>query len=448
MFCFAYPPVGGVGMIRPLKFAKFLPAVGVSPTIVTPQNGVGRITCPPGMGELPGVIVHRTGYEDVITSIKARVPRGRRHETRAPVPEGDNQAASTLPARAMSTLRRLVYEAITTPDEHVGWRRFALEAGRELLRAESFDVIFSTSPPETSHLVARRLKHEFGVPWVADLRDLWSGDHYRQRLPLKRAALRAIERRTLRDADAIVTVSEPWRAELAASYARNGRPVVCIPHGFDADDYPIQPSTRPGRFTICYTGSLDRHYQDPSRVLGAVASLIRSGEMARDSVRLDFFVFGRNLPDFDALAARYDLRGVLVCHPALGYLESLARQQAAHVLLALQWQSEAGKGNPPLKVYDYLGARRPILVVGSGEGVLGRLIEDTGAGVVVASHDAIVSTLGAWYREFAASGDVKWRGNESRLAAHSRRVGAEQLAGVLRSVAARRPRELSSGTTR
>jgi glycosyltransferase involved in cell wall biosynthesis len=302
------------------------------------------------------------------------------------------------------------------------------------MRAEPCDVIFSTSPPETSHLVARQLKNEFGVPWVADLRDLWSGDHYRQRPSLKRAALRASERRTLRDADAIVTVSEPWRAELARSYARNGRPVLCMPHGFDADDYPIQPAARPDRFTICYTGSLDRHHQDPSPVLDAVASLIRSGEMARDRVRLEFFVFGRNLPDFEALAARYDLPGIVACHPALGYLESLARQQAAHVLLALQWQSEAGKGNPPLKVYDYLGARRPILVVGSGEGVLGPLINDTGAGVIAATPSALVSALRAWYREFTATGDVRWPGRDDRRAAYTRRAGTEQLARLLTSI--------------
>jgi hypothetical protein len=472
LISFAYPPIGGAGMIRPAKFAKYLPEFGFLPTVLTPERGAGRFACAPEAGEFPGVTVCRTPYEDVITRVKARFGMARLNAARLkPCPTGGGDAAvgqgfslanqqagqgfppsrcpetgsaaarprrsslefrGTKAGRLARSIRAALYAAITIPDEHVGWLRHAVTAGRELLQRDRYDVIFSTSPPETTHLIARRLKREFNIPWVADLRDLWSGDHYRRRHPVKRRVLKVIERRVLRDADAIVTVSEPWREALARDHGSDR--VVCLPHGFDPDDYPTAPPPASTTFVVSYMGSLDREFQDPTPFLEAAGDLVRSGEIPRECLRIDFYVFGDDLPDFAALTARFGLDGVVTRHASVEYRESLARQQASTVLLALQWQSEAGKGNPPLKVFDYLGARRPILVVGSGEHVLGPLMQDTGSGVVCGTPMAIRETLGRWYREFAETGRVRWPGSEDRLARHTRRAAAKALAGIMEQV--------------
>jgi glycosyltransferase involved in cell wall biosynthesis len=429
MICFAYPPVGGAGMIRPAKFVKYLSEFGYTPAVLTPSTGTARLRCDADFGDSPDATIHRTPYRDIVRDVRTvlRMPPSAPVSPSAPGPQ--------TPARAgwRRTMTRLAYAAITVPDEHVGWKRPALDAARALLARERFDLVYSTSPPETAHLIARTVKQEYGIPWVADLRDLWSGDHYRQRGRAKRWLLRRIERRTLNDADLLVTVSEPWRRQLAASYGTRGRRVECIPHGFDADDYPVVV-TPPDVFTITYTGTLDRHFQNPEPFFAALGDLVRRGDIARDRIRVNFHVFGDNLPDFDALATAHGLHGIVRRCPPLEYRACLTAQQASTALLALQWRSEAGEGNPPLKVYDYLGARRPILVVGSGERVLGPLLTDTGAGVTAGDGPAIAQVLADWYREFRDSGQVQWRGREARLGAYTRRAQTARLAALFDSV--------------
>lgn len=437
MICFAYPPVGGAGMIRPAKFAKYLPQLGYDPIVLTPSAGAGRIPCDPALGEVPGATIYRTGYSDIVDDVRRVLHAGRPREATRGTSRPRSGVAVASTGRAASwrrALSRMAYEAVTLPDEHVGWTRPALEAARALLAREPVDVIYSTSPPETAHLIARTLKREFGIPWVADLRDLWSGDHYRQRSAVKRWVLERIERRTLGEADALVTVSEPWRRDLAHSYEAAPRRVVCIPHGFDADDYPVGVGARTDHFTITYTGSLDRDFQDPGPFLAVLGELVSRGAIDRDRVRVDFHVFGDNVPDLDALAERHGLSGVVRRLPPLEYRACLAAQQASTVLLVLQWHSEAGKGNPPLKAYDYLGSRRPILVVGSGEAVLGPLLKDTAAGVVARSRAELASALVDWYGEFRQTGRVQCRSRHDTLAPYTRRAQATKLADVFESV--------------
>jgi UDP-glucose 4-epimerase len=429
MICFAYPPVGGAGMIRSAKFVKFLPQFGYEPIVVTPVQGAARLRCDADFGRSPGATIHRTGYRDVVKDLRDLLRRRpQASAARRPAQAGndgkDGQAGSWR-----QSIRRLAYEAVTMPDEHIGWKRPAVDALRALMAREPIDAVYSTSPPESAHLVARTIKREFGLPWIADLRDLWSDDHYRQRSHAKRWVLRRIEHRTLADADVLVTVSEPWRRQLAASYETNERRVLCVPHGFDADDYRT-PAVRSDGFTITYTGTLDRRFQDPEPFFAALGDAVRRRHLDRDHVRVNFHVFGDNIPDLDGLAARYGLAGVAARCAPLEYRSCLAVQQGSTALLAIQWRSEAALGNPPLKVYDYLGARRPILVVGTGDHVLGPLLEETGAGLVARSPAETARILADWYTEFRMTGDVRWHGRDEAVARYTRRAQTAKLAAA------------------
>src|SRR5262245_60326265 len=401
MICFAYPPIGGAGMIRSAKFVKFLPECGYEPVVVTPAHGAARLPCDADFGRTYGATICHTGYRDVVKEVRDLFRWTRRHESHGAV-VNDAVAPAQPSSGWRRSARRLAYDAVTLPDEHIGWKQPALQAVRALMARTRFDIVYSTSPPESAHLVARAIKREFGIPWIADLRDLWSDDHYRQRSQAKRWVLRRIEQRTLADADVLVTVSEPWRCQLAASYETHARRVICVPHGFDAEDYRTSAS-RSDRFTITYTGTLDRRFQDPEPFFAALGDAVGRGQLDRDHVRVNFHVFRDNSPDLHALPARYDLAGIVMRCPRLEYRACLAAQQSSTALLAIQWRSVAALGNPPLKVFDYLGARRPILVVGTGDHVLRPLLEETGAGLVARSPAEIARVLADWYAEFRAT---------------------------------------------
>lgn len=438
MICFAYPPMGMVGVIRPVKFAKYLPEFGWQPTVLTVVEQAGKFPCRKEMGELPGVRVVRTPYVDVIDWFKAGASFFRAAKQSANSAgggeTGDPVIAGSGQTKEAGAVKRLVYEMLTMPDEQVGWYRQALAAGRELLRRERFDAIYSTSPPETAHLIARQLKGEFGVPWVADLRDLWSLDHFRRRSGLKLFLLDKLERLVFRDADALITVSQRWRDELARLHGGATKPILCIPHGFDEEDYTATPEPGAERFRLVYTGTIDREFQDPAVLLKAVARLVKAGLIEPQRFRIDFHAYGNHMPDFDALIAEYGLQEMVKLRDVLEYRACLEAQQAAGALLVIQWKSEKGKGNPPLKFYDYLGARRPVLVVGSGEGILGDMIHETGAGRIADSEEEIADVLLAWYREFIGTGAVEFAGDEAALKRYTRRLQAARLAEVLKQV--------------
>jgi len=439
MICFAYPPIGGAGMIRSAKFVKFLPECGYEPVVVTPAHGAARLPCDADFGRAHGAAIYHTGYRDVVGDLRDLFRRGTPQRSQLPVVTHAVTPSQPRPSWRRSA-RRLVYAAVTLPDEHIGWKKPALQTIRALMTRTRFDIVYSTSPPESAHLVARAVKHEFGIPWVADLRDLWSDDHYRQRTRTRRWVLRRIERRTLTDADVLVTVSEPWRRQLAATYETAERPVECIAHGFDADDYRAT-RTAADRFTITYAGTLDAHFQDPEPFFAALGEVIRRGAIERDRVRVNFHVFGDNVPDLDALAERHGLTGIARRCAPLEYRACLAAQQESTALLVFQWRSDAGRGNPPLKVYDYLGARRPMLVVGSGDHVLRPLLEETGAGVIASSPSDLARIMTEWCAEYRVSGQLRWRGYEDAVARYTRRAQTERLAAVFDAALARTSRQ-------
>ena len=430
MICYGYPPIGGAGMIRPLKFAKFLPQFGWQPTVLTPQEGIGRIPCPKEMGDLPGVTVVRTPYTNIISAFKQKLGWKQNPEAvetqNAPLTQAQSSAKQTKRG-ALGKARLFAYELVTMPDEHIGWYHPAMEVGRGVLRKEKFDLIFTTSPPETSHLIARSLKDEFAIPWVAELRDPWSFDHYRKHEGLKAWMLRKLEKAVFRDADALITVSDVWQNELSKLHNRE---IFCIPHGFDLDDYPSHMPPSAKEFTILYAGSLDKDYQNPEMLLAVLSELIKDQEIDPAMMRVNFHVYGSNLPDFDELIEKYSLKGVIKKQPLLEYGKCLAAQKSSTVLLVFQWRGDIGSGVQNVKGYEYLGARRPSLVIGAKEGVFSRLMRETKGGETPETPVELRAVLLKWHEEFRKTGTVKFTGDDTVIAQYTRRAQTAKLVKV------------------
>ena len=177
MVIYNWPPRAGVGMIRPLKFAKYLPDFGWEPTILTPKSAPSQICCHEKEGHLSGVRIIYTGYFDVLTYIKKKLRLYLQMETHTE-PDKNSADMISFKKKKESSLISLIRDFLAFPDENIGWYRAAVRKGKELLKNENFSIIYSTSPPETSHLIAKKLKIISGLPWIADLRDPWSNYHH------------------------------------------------------------------------------------------------------------------------------------------------------------------------------------------------------------------------------------------------------------------------------
>jgi len=396
---------------RPLKFASHLPALGIETHVLAPDV--------PGAEdaelELPTQAwIHRVRYVG---------PRSGRPSEQLVAKQG----LSRVGTQAALLGRRLL-----VPDENVPWSTIATPFAIRLVRREGIDVVLTTSPPPSLHLLGATVKRTTGAAWVADLRDpLMSHPHrrgYESRLArVKESTVGGVGRLVASQADAIVAASEPIAEEMRALEPKGK--VVTIANGCDFDDFAGLEHHTSDRLRITHAGHFHGK-RDPRPFLRALA------ESGLDDVVVrfagDFRVADREYAEALGLGDRVELLG------EVSRRRSLELQRDSDVLLLLIPES-GGRGKDVLtgKIYEYLAAERPILAAVPPDGAAAQLVREAGAGVVVPSddveglRDALLDLHRQW-QEGRLDGtplSPEWR---ARLSRGSR---VEELADVLRSVA-------------
>ncbi|MGZ4396640.1 MAG: glycosyltransferase, partial [Gaiellaceae bacterium] len=318
------------------------------------------------------------------------------------------------------------------PDENVSWTLTALPAAIKLVRTEGIDVVITTSPPGSVHVIGAAAKRITGVRWVADLRDSIVAHPHRRAESLavrtKERTDRAVAQLVARSADAIVCVSEAITEETQELGPRG--PVVTIANGSDFDDFAGLEYRRGDRFRITHTGSFFGK-RDPRPFLRALAGPGLEDVVARFVG--DFRSTDREWAEPLALGDRLELI------PYVPRRRSLELQRDSDALLLLIPEA-GGRGRGVLsgKVFEYLAAERPILAAVPPDGAAADLIRETGAGVVAPADDAdalyaaLAGLVGRW-RAGTLDGSPlseEWR---DRL---SRRSRVEELAQLLGEVVA------------
>lgn len=360
-----FPPLAGMASVRSLRFARWLPAFGWHPCVLTPARGDYP---------LDASLAYEGWVERTPSLELSRTARGLVGSPAAAAGGGGGWRA---PWRDLA--RRWIY----WPDAHRGWLPFALARGRELLQARRFDAIFSTAFPMTAHRVASRLARDFGLPWVADFRDLWSewSSHQGLRLALDKG----LEVSFLRRATAVTTVSPTYLRHLLQRGATRG---VVLTNSFD--DLPPAGGETPRDFDAAYLGT---YYPDKqSHLLELLGALAR----ARPGARV-LFIGTARLP----LELELERRGLeLECTflPAQGHAASLSLlPRASLLLLAGPPSAEAvqHRGNVAGKVFEYLGSRRPVLASADPASDLARMLAGLSRVAVVAPGDAAAASTAA-----------------------------------------------------
>jgi glycosyltransferase involved in cell wall biosynthesis len=406
-----FPPGSGGGVQRPLKFASHLPAFGIETHVLAPD-----VQGPEGCElELPTQAwIHRVRYVG---------PQSARPSEQL----ATSQGLARLGTRATLLGRRLL-----VPDENVPWSTLATPVAIRLVRREGIDVVLTTSPPPSLHLLGASVKRTTSAVWVADLRDpLTSHPHrrgYESRLArIKETTVGGVGKLVASQADAIVAASDAIADEMRALEPKAD--VVTIANGCDFDDFGGLEHHSSDRLRITHAG----HFQgkrDPKPFLRALA------ESGLDDVVVrfagDFRVEDRGYAEELGLGDRVELLG------NVSRRRSLELQRDSEVLLLLIPES-GGRGRGVLtgKIFEYLAAERPILAVVPSDGAAAQLVRDTGAGVVVPSDD--VDAL----REALRDLHLRWKAgsldgtplSEEWRKRLSRAGRVEELADVLRSVA-------------
>ncbi|MFL5925882.1 MAG: glycosyltransferase family 4 protein [Gaiellaceae bacterium] len=403
-----FPPAGGGGVQRPLKFATHLPELGIETHVLAPDDPKW---------------VHRD--EELMPPMLAWVHRARYVGPKGRKPAEELHGTTGL-ERTTKQLQ-LVGRRLLVPDENVSWNLTAIPAAIRIARNEEIDVVMTTSPPSSVHLVGPAVKRAVGIPWVADLRDSVVAHPHRdaERLLVraKEQGEHAIARLVARSADAIVTVSDAIADEMRARDPRGA--VVTIANGSDFDDFAGLEHTRSDRLRITHAGSFFGK-RDPRPFLTA----LKQSGLDDVVVRFlgDFRSADREWLEQQELADRVEVI------PYAPRRRSLELQRDSEVLLLLIPDAGGrGKGVLSGKVFEYLAAERPILAVVPPDGAAAGLIREAAAGVVVAPDDVegIVAALrdlhGRWRAGTLESTPLSedWRDRVSR------RARVEELARLL-----------------
>ena len=394
-----FPPAGGGGVQRPLKLATHLPEIGIETHVLAPDDPKW---------------IHRD--DELQAPTLAWVHRARYLGPKGRKPAEELHGTSGLERAVRQT--QLLGRRLLVPDENVSWNVTAIPAAIRIVRREGIDVVLTTSPPSSVHLIGAAVQTATGARWVADLRDsLVAHPHRRAERMLVRAKEQgehAVARLVASRADGIVAVSDAIADEVRERSPKG--PVVTIANGSDFDDFAGLERHPSEKLRITHTGSFFGK-RDPRPFLTAV----QESGLADVVVRFlgDFRAADREWAETLGLGDRLELI------PYAPRRRSLELQRDSEALLLLIPDAGGrGKGVLSGKVFEYLAAERPILAVVPPDGAAAKLIRDTGAGVVVAPDDvdgmaAALRDLHRRWRSGALEPDPlsdEWRAKLSRRA--------------------------------
>ncbi len=325
-------------------------------------------------------------------------------------------------------LYKFYLEVTDYPDREKGWKPFAVDAGSKLLQSEHVDAMISSSSPVTSHLVAKELKAKYKIPWIADLRDLWSQNHCYSYGPLRKAIDRRLELKTILSANILTTVSQPWAEKLRTLHKRKS--VYAITHGFDPVTVNIPPANLTAKFTITYTGSIYTRKQDPAKLFTALRELI--SERAIDPDDIEVRLYGTGVEWLEKEIEQYGLSNIVKHYQKVPRDVALEKQKESQLLVHFRWEDPQELGAYSGKIFEYLGARRPILATGGFAGdVVEELLNETGAGICASSVEDVKNTLRELYREYKLKGEISYKGEESEVDKYTHREMAKKFSEIL-----------------
>lgn len=382
-----FPPFNTMGAVRVGKMAKYLQRFGHDVRVISAFDQVAHGQPVPQTLPLPieDALVLRTKWVNIMGPFQAlRSSRGEADATGTAC----SQTRPSLRSLALRPLRNLA-QLGTLIDSRIGWLPFAIAEADKLLASWTPEIIYASAWPLTSLFVARAISRKHHIPWVAELRDPWSDNPYAEGAPCIRALALRQECKVLSSAAGIVTVSDPWVRDLKA---RHAKPTALVFNGYDPEDFPTacEVPFSEGIVRITYTGQLYSGRRDPTPLFQAMARL---GPLVQ-KVRVSFYGPHPQLPL--RLAQDHGVQDQVEANGSVPYKEALRVQCESDVLLLLTWNDPREHGFCSGKLFEYMGARRPILTIGSPDSVSAQIVTQRGVGVVSSEPDQIAAYLGQW----------------------------------------------------
>lgn len=405
-----FPPLKTIGRIRTVKFVEHLRAQGWRSVVVTLAPSGREPNFDPRLeAEVPeGVEVERwplvdleSATADFVKKLLGRTPGPAKSGNAGPAGGGPGPgspgsqaggAGSKALDRAHGLARYVFNHFVYIPDNYRPWAGQALRMARRICRERKIDAVYTTLPPFSSAFVGHALRAETGIPWIVDYRDLWYGDVLREWLPAWRTRLELLmERRLLRRADVIVTVSEPKTAYMQRLHPDLSARWETLTNGYDDELYGTRVRTRPfagSTIEFVYTGRLFKNRRGYA-FAEALGRVFQSDPVLAGRVRVR--ILGGVEPsiraNYDEILTRHGIGHLYDFAGDMPYDEAMTAQINCDYLLLIVDTGETSDGVIPGKLFEYVAARRPIFAL-CDPGATQQIIERAGLGQAVPAESA------------------------------------------------------------
>jgi glycosyltransferase involved in cell wall biosynthesis len=407
LIAYHFPPLGGGGVFRTLKFTKYLPEFGYQPHVLTVKNPMYRIKDPTLIGEIPpSAKVYRTfSFEQSIL----RAPR-----------------------RLLGINLKWFY----VPDENIGWLPSAVRQGEKIIKKANIDIVYATAPIFTSFLIGFLLKRKTGKPLVVDYRDPWTQNIFLEYpSKLHRRIDDKLEKFVLETTDHVIVTSDPMKHRLVEKYPFTKGKIDTITNGFDPEDFKnLTVKKDKEKFVIVYTGSLYGR-RTGEKFFMAFRELIEANPELETKIQV--LITGLISKQDAFCIEKFGLKNVIKLLGYRSHKESLSLMANADVLLLIMSLEEVcnakiGTLTIPGKVFEYLGVKRPILAI-VPPGPAADIIRSTKTGVIVSPQDTgvIAQTILKLFQDWK-NGTLEVL--KSDISKYDRRVLTQKLVNVFQQV--------------
>ena len=403
LIAYYFPPLGGAGVQRTLKFTKYLRDFGWNPTVLTIQPHHSHL-------------IDATLLNEVPSDIKVlRTP------------------ALALPTWFPWKFRNLITRWLLVVDEQIGWLPIAVRQGKEILKSMDVDILLSSSAPYTSHLIGNQLRDLAKLPWVADFRDPWIGN-FAMTYPtrLHESIAQQFEHKVITSADRTLVVSEPMREAILNRYVDlPPKNVITLTNGYDPADFVYIPikGEQSSRFTITYTGSFYANAISPENFLAGLKLCLDNQRIPQDKIRV--IVVGNMSSKIIDYVNKLNLSGVVQFTGYVPHQTSIAYLLQSDLLLLIIGTLPGSQVVFTGKIFEYLASKKPILAL-APPGAASDLIREAHAGEVVSPEDIdeIANQLYLYYSRWE-SGYLVPSSRPDVIQRYDRRLLTQTLASIL-----------------
>ncbi len=400
-----FPPMGGSGVQRSVKFVKHLRSFGWEPVVLTRSAGNMPVKDETLLKDIPeGIKIYRT----------------------KPYEAPELKGVFRIPGKVLGKL--------TIPDSAYFWYKASRKKALEIIKEEGIDCVYTTSAPYSDHLLGLYIKKKTGLKWVVDFRDEWTNNPYTLDAPynpVRTKIEKNMEHSVVTTADRLIANSPVMRANFIKNNGISGDNFFVIPNGYDKDDFQGLNLTPPKNsiFTLVYTGALYGR-RKPDIFFAALSELIAEGKIDKNKIKVQL-IGNYHKDKLQAQIDGFGLKGVVEIVGYVPHDECIKRQLSADSLLLIEGGGRGADAFYTGKVFEYMNTNRPVLAL-LPNGVAKDLVVKSKIGSVsdTESKDGAKKNLLFYYKQWEEE-KLTFKGDRAVIEQYERKILTEKLAEIL-----------------